>query len=304
MTDSAQAGSVEESETLPAGNPEQPSTPADNGSAAESDKAWFDGLSEGNRKLAETKGWLAPDGVEKALTSYAELERQQGDALKVPAPEAAQEEWDAFYSRLPEPMRPIESPDKLEFTRPEGLPEDLPYSDELANAAKPWMHEARLSPQQAQIMHDKFTGYMAEAAKAEQTRIAEAVETTADDLVKEWGPADSEGYKTKLELANRAMKNLGLVDSYKAKGILLPDGALTEPQIAKAFAAIGEAMFKEDTIGADGTRGGENPFKKNANGERNITAISALVKSDPERARRLAREAGENPDLWIPSNPL
>ena len=47
-----------------------------------------------------------------------------------------------------------------------------------------------------------------------------------------------------------------------------------------------------------------NPFKRNATGERNISAISALVKSDPARARRLAREAGENPDLWMPNNPL
>ena len=100
------------------------------------------------------------------------------------------------------------------------------------------------------------------------------------------------------------MKKLGLVDAYKAKGILLPDGALTDPRIAKAFHAIGEAMFTEDTIDAGGAPRGQNPFKRNAAGERNISAISALVKSDPARARRLAREAGENPDLWMSNNPL
>ncbi len=99
------------------------------------------------------------------------------------------------------------------------------------------------------------------------------------------------------------MKKLGLVDAYKAKGILLPDGSLTDPQIARAFHAIGERMFREDTIGGDGGQAAANPFKRDARGERDLAGINALVRSDPERAKRLAREAGENPDLWISSNP-
>lgn len=299
MADTAIVESVVEK---PAGNSAEPLVVADNGSAANAGKSWFDGLSEGNRKLAETKGWTTPDSADKVLSSYAELERQQGDALKLPTTDAP-EDWDKFYARLPEDRRPIASPDKIEFTRPDNLPENVPYSDELAKASKPWMHEAKLNPKQAQLMHDKFVGFMAEQATAQQAAVAQSVEATHDDLVKEWGPTDSDGFKTKLEVANRAMKKLGLVDAYKGKGILLPGGELTEPQIAKAFAAIGEAMFREDVIDAGGIPGGENPFKKNAAGDRNMTAISALVKTDPERAKRLAREAGENPDVWMPTNP-
>lgn len=302
MTDLVETGSVVE--TPPAGNPETPPVTTENGSAVEAGKSWFDGLSEGNRKLAETKGWTTPESIDKVLSSYSELERQQGESLRVPAPDAPKEDWDKFYSKLPETMRPVEAADKIEFKRPEGLPENLPYSDEMANASKQWMAEAKLSPTQAQAMHDKFAGYMAEQAQAQQVAIAKSVEDTHDNLVKDWGPVDSEGFKTKLEMANRAMKKLDLVDAYKAKGILLPDGSLTDAQIAKAFQAIGDAMFREDTIGADGNPGGENPFKRNAAGERNLTAISSLVKSDPERAKRLARDAGENPDIWMPQNPL
>ncbi len=145
---------------------------------------------------------------------------------------------------------------------------------------------------------------MAEQTQARLQAVGKSVEDTADALVKDWGPTDSEGYKTKLELANRAMKNLGLVDSYKASGILLPDGALTDPQIARAFSAIGEAMFKEDNLPGGGAASGDNPFKKDANGNRNLTAISPLVRSDPQRAEQLAREAGENPALWISKHPL
>ncbi|HYF53430.1 MAG TPA: hypothetical protein VEA41_04155 [Salinarimonas sp.] len=302
MSDTAQAGSVAAVEQS-AGNLDTPPANAENGSAAGAERSWFDGLSEGNRKLAEAKGWTKPDSIDTVLTSYAELERHQGSALRVPADDAPAEEWDKFYSRLPENMRPIQSPDKIEFKRPEGLPENLPYDDGLANTSKAWMAEAKLSPAQAQAMHDKFAGYMAEQAQAQQAALAKAVETTHDDLVKDWGPQDSDAFKAKLTLADRAMKKLDLADAFKEAGILLPDGALTKPGVARAFAAIGEAMFREDTIENDSIMGGENPFKKRADGSRNLTAISALAKSDPQRAERLAREAGEDPRAWMPNNP-
>lgn len=302
MTDAADAGSVVE--TPPAGNPAQPTPPADNGSAAEGAKSWFDGLSEGNRKLAETKGWTTPESLDKAFTSFAELERKIGDSLRVPEAGAPKEDWDKFYSKLPDAMRPVESAEKIEFKRPEGLPENLPYSEEMATASKQWMAEAKLSPTQAQAMHDKFAGYMAEQATARQAEIAQSVEETHDALVKEWGPLDSDGFKQKQELANRAIKKLDLVETFKQSGILLPDdGALTDARIAKAFQVIGETMFKEDNLPEGGSFGVENPFKKDAGGNRNLTAISALVKNDPQRAERLAREAGEDPRKWISSNP-
>ena len=102
MTDTAEAGSVAAEQ--PAGNPAQATETVDNGSATESAKSWLDGLSEGNRKLAETKGWTTDDAPEKVLSSYAELERKVGDNLKVPAPDAPKEEWDKFHAKLPEDM--------------------------------------------------------------------------------------------------------------------------------------------------------------------------------------------------------
>ncbi|TGQ69864.1 hypothetical protein EN829_013150 [Mesorhizobium sp. M00.F.Ca.ET.186.01.1.1] len=303
MTDLADAGSVA-ARALPAGNPVGPSAGADIGSAAPAAKSWFDGLSEGNRKLAEAKGWTKAENLDRVFTSYAELERQQGESLRVPGKDASREDWDKFHARLPEQMRPLTSAEKVEYRRPEGLPENFAYSDELASASKAWAVEAGASPKTAQAYHDRFVGYMAEQAARQEVALARSVEATHDDLVKDWGPTDSDGFRQKLEVANRAMKKLGLVDAYKAKGILLPDGALTDPQIARAFHAIGDAMFREDTIDAGARSSGGNPFKRNATGDRNLTAISALVKSDPARARRLAREAGENPDRWMPNNPL
>ncbi|TIS05585.1 MAG: hypothetical protein E5X14_19710, partial [Mesorhizobium sp.] len=113
MTDLAEAGSVA---SRPAGNLATPPAHGDNGSAPAVGRSWFfDGLSEGNRKLAEAKGWNKAESLDRVFTSYAELERQQGESLRVPAKDAPKEEWDRFHSRLPDAMRPLTSAEKVEY---------------------------------------------------------------------------------------------------------------------------------------------------------------------------------------------
>jgi len=292
MSEHADAGSVA-ADAQPAGNLANAQLASENGSAEGAAISWLNGLSEGNRKLAETKGWNSTEGLDKALTSYVELEQRQGSMIALPAADAPPEEWqEKVLSRLPEAMRPAPSPDKIEYKRPEGLPADLPYNDDLATASKQWAVDAKLSSAQAQVIHDGFVKMAAQQVAAQQAEIGKAVETTHGELVRAWGPQDSEGFKRKHELANRAMKKLGLVESYKAKGILLPDGALTEPQIAKAFAEIGERMFREDTVDHGSVPTGVNPFKEET---KNVTQQSAIKKNDPTLARRLIREAGKDP---------
>jgi hypothetical protein len=302
MSDQAASGSVEQAAPVPAGAPTDASPPPVNGSSGAGETNPFAGLQdEGARKWVESKGYKSVSDVVGAAHS---LEQRLGTVVTVPAADAPKEDWDKFVAKLPEARRPIEAPEKLEFKRPEGLPENLPYNEELANAAKPWMHEAGLTAGQAQTMHDKFAGYMAEQATAYEQTLAKSVTETHDALVKEWGPVDSPAFKEKLAIADRAMKGLGLVDAYKAKNILLADGSLTDPQIAKAFLAIGEKMFKDDTVGAGDLALAGNPFKRDASGERNLKGISALIKKDPQAAARLAREAGEDPNVWLGTNPL
>ena len=295
MSDTATEGSVVQPSAVPAGTPEAQPAVVDNGSAAPVTTDPFSGLSEDTRSWVETKGYKSQEDI---VTAYKNLEQRFGGAVTVPKEDAPKEEWDKFKSKLPESMRPPESPDKYEFKRPEGLPEDMPYSEELAATSKNWMHEAELNPRQANLLHDKFAQFQAEQVTAARQQAAQAVEDTHADLTKEWGPVDSESFKAKHELANRAVKKLGLADAFQQAGIVLPDGALTNPQIAKAFAAVGDSMFREDTIGSDAAAVNGNPFKRDGAGQLNPTAISALVKSDPPRAARLAREAGENPADW------
>lgn len=294
MTESAAEGSVEATADAAssAGAPEAQAAVADNGSAATADNDPFAGLQdEGARNWVDTKGYKTPEDIIKAAQS---LEQRLGTSLTPPKDDAPAEEWDKFYGKLGRP----ESPDKYEFARPEGLPEDLPYNQEMADVSKTWMHEAGLNGKQAQAIHDKFAGYMADQQKQALAAQAEAVEATHADLTKEWGPTDSEGFKAKQELAGRAAKKLGLMESFQKGGLVLADGAMTDPQLAKALSVVGETMFKEDTIGNDPLAVGGNPFKRDNGGNRNLSGINSLVKNDPERAKRLAREAGESPEKW------
>lgn len=293
--DTATEGSVVQ-ETASAGAPDVQPAVVDNGSPAPAPTDPFSGLQdEGARKWVETKGYKSPSDVVKAAQS---LEERLGTSISVPKEDAPAEEWKKFHDRLPEAMRPVESADKLDLKRPEGLPEGLPWNADAEAAFKTWAVEDGLSAKQAQGQLDKFAKFQAEQFTALQEKQAKAVSDTHSDLTKEWGPLDSEGFKTKLALADRAASKLGLVDAFKEAGVILPDGSLTNPQIAKALSVVGESMFREDTIGDDRTVITDNPFKRDADGKPNLTGINALVKSDPDRAKRLAREAGENPTRW------
>jgi hypothetical protein len=284
----ADAGSVAQQSAASAGAPDQTQQqPAGNGSTAGSESP-FTGLQDaGAREWVGKKGYKSVEDLAKAALS---LEGRLGSSVTVPGADATETEWNSFYSRAGRP----EKPDAYELKRPEGLPSDLPYDEALAGSFKTWAHQAGLNGRQAQTLHDAFAKSQAEQAAAHVTALTKAVETTADALVKEWGPQDSEGFKTKHELANRALKKLGLVESFQRSGIILKDNALTDPALAMAFAQIGEKMFAEDSIDGGDAPGGKNPFK-----EMNLSEISALVKSDPDKARRLAREAGKNPDEWV-----
>src|SRR6185437_3686507 len=82
--------------------------------------------------------------------SYAELEKSYGSSLRMPAPDAPQEERDAFYSKLGRP----ESPDKYEIKFGEGVAVD----DKLLGSFREAAHKLGLSQQQAQALGEWWAG--------------------------------------------------------------------------------------------------------------------------------------------------
>ena len=84
-----------------------------------------------NLDWAKAKGWLNDDGTLKAREvgeGYRQIEKQMGAINRVPDEKAKPEEWEAFHTRMGWPGEAK----GYEFKRPDGLPENLPYDERMA----------------------------------------------------------------------------------------------------------------------------------------------------------------------------
>lgn len=259
---------------------------ADQGSTG-SDVNWVAGLqSEDNRTLVEAKQWKSP---EDAIKSYRELEAHASKAVKVPGADATAEDWNAFYGKLGRP----ESPDKYELKlNTEAVPQDFPYDEKSAIEFRTWAHEAGLSPQQAQSLHDKFVGQQANVFTSTLEQRAKAEGDAHRAITSQWGDPDTDGYKHNLEYTSRAISQLGLKDSLVKGGILSPQGSVLDPNVAFALAKVGKEMYGEDSTATNASGTLNNPFSAE---NFNLTQQGTLVRDDPSKAKSLIRAAGGNP---------
>lgn len=251
---------------------------------------WLAGLSEDNRSLVEAKKWDAPEAVVK---SYRDLEAHASKALVPPSEDAKPEDWDAFYGKLGRP----ENPDGYEFKLPEGVPEDMPYDDTLKTEFQTWAHEAGLTPKQAAMMHDKYVQQAGQQYSTAVEDTATKVTGAHDELTKAWGDPGSEKYQRNVELADRAIRQLGgeeLRTELKQFGFMTDKGEVASAKITQMLANIGEQLYAEDAVYA-GPTATDNPF---ADGKQNLTEQGKIVRSDPKRAKALIQAAGKNPALY------
>lgn len=267
---------------------------AGTGQEAATESDWRAAFSEDNRKTIDAKGWKTADDV---LKSYADMERAYTDtrqkALTLPGQDAKPEDWDKFYARVGRP----EKPEGYQFKLPEGLPEAFPYDDTSAKKFQNWAHKAGLSPTQAQSLHDEFVRDMASSLTAVDAESQKATAAAHEALVKAWGDPESESYKRNVSLADRAIRQLGgqeLLSELKTNGVLSKDGAVKSPRLAQALAKVGGELYAEDAL-YGGFSGVENPF---SNKTENLTQQGQIIRSDPDRARALIRNAGMNPKDW------
>ena len=253
---------------------------------------WLAGLSEDNRSLVEAKKWGSdPNQVVKG---YRDLEAHASRALVPPGNDAKPEDWDAFYGKLGRP----ETPDGYAFALPEGVPDDMPYDDTLKTQFQVWAHEAGLTPKQAARMHDNYV-QQAGQAYAQAVDSTNAMITDAhDDLVKAWGDPGSPGHQRNVELASRAVRQLGgdeLRDELTRFGFITQRGEVASAKITQMLAKVGEQLFAEDTVYA-GPTASSNPFADGPH--HNLTEQGKILRSDPKRARALIQAAGQDPALY------
>lgn len=265
----------------PAGNPPSTTTGGGEGNSAD---AWAGLQDEGNRTLVTSKGWKSPDD---AIKGYAALEAKLGSSLTVPGSDASAEEWTAFYAKVGRP----ETADKYEFKLPDGVPKDMPYDAKIAQSLKEWSHKAGLSTQQAAAIHDEYVRYAAGTMSGLAAQQEAATEAAHAALVKEWGAPDTPKFTRNVELANRAIRNMGgneLVAELRSFGVLNAEGTPLSPKLAIALAKAGEGMYAEDTLFGKPETHSANPFSRGAT--ENMTEQNRLIKearSDPAKKEYL-----------------
>lgn len=248
---------------------------------------WVAGLQvEDNRTLVEAKQWKSADD---AIKSYRDLEAHAGKAITVPGADATAEDWNAFYGKLGRP----ESPDKYELKlNTEAVPQDFPYDEKSAIEFRTWAHEAGLTPQQAQSLHDKFVGQQAGVFTSAREQMVAAEGDAHRAITSQWGDPDTDSYKHNLEYTSRAISQLGLKDSLVKGGILSPQGSVLDPTVAFALAKVGKEMYGEDSTATNASGSLNNPFSDE---HENLTQQGQLIRSDPGKAASLIRAAGKNP---------
>ena len=257
------------------------------------------GLDQAARESFEAEGLNTSDKVGEVYKNAYLLKQKLGNSLTVPGENATPEDRQAFFDKASKAW----TPEGYEFKMPEGLPETFAYDQDFAKEAADWFKESGLHPNQAQALHDKWVGKMAEAqskaAEAEQAKqqaMDEAKQKAHQDLVKEFGDPQSDGYRNIVAKAERAMSGLDAADWLTEKGILSEPGEggarqVLDPQGVRLLAKIADGMFAEDGLLGDGG-GGKNPF---ASDSVNLTAQSKLLRERPQDARSLIIAAGKDP---------
>jgi len=167
--------------------------------------AWHDQLPDDLKGHETLAGYQKLEEAARAILDLQgkvpELEGKLQNAVMRPGEAAKPEELDAFYNALGRP----EKPEAYSFGKPEGLPEGIPYDENLETQMKQVFHSAGLNDQQGQAVFkafmDNYSGKYLETAK----QMKEVHERDVAELKRIWGD-DVEEMQNK---ASRAATKLG-----------------------------------------------------------------------------------------------
>jgi hypothetical protein len=254
----------------PAPAPAAAPAPAPAPSSAPAD--WLSGLTPEVKSLIEVKGYKTPNDLG---TAYINAERAIGaDKIVLPGKDAKPEEWDAYYAAAGWPKD--KGADGYQFTKPGKVPEGFTYSEDSAKAFAKWAHDARLTPTQAQKVHDSYVAMQLDAWNTAVASRAEGQAGTLTALKTEWGTA----FDTNVDLAKRAMAWAG-GDELKAF-VNGPEALGNNAPLIKAFAKIGKAMGETmaDGMGAKPQGFAKSPEEAKAE----IARIQGEAAGNPKHA--------------------
>ncbi len=240
--------------------------------------AWYSTVlkDQANQEYMKSKGLVDPDALAK---SYRELEGKLGQRSEGP--------------------KAPESPDKYQFKVPTDLPKEAQYSTEFASWFKNAAHKAGMSQEQAAGLHDAFVEYAKDAggksAEAAGQSLQKSVVDAKSMLTGEWGAMEGPAFARNLDLAQRAMRQLGLDAEKMGAATKTPDGKflVTNGEFFTAMAKVGAGMYAEDSLfGSVDTA--TNPFDPKTE---NVAMQGRIVREDRDKAKLLVQAAGREKEF-------
>lgn len=244
--------------------------------------AWLAGLDDTSRELATKKNWKSPSDLTK---SYVELEK-------------------AFSARQAD-GKPAYKADDYKVDIPANA-KDIDYNEDFANGFKQVAIEKGLSPEVFKAVHDWYTNYATELVGKMGTTQAEQLKTQVTSaeaaLVKDWGAKNNPIFARNAELAQRAIKQLGIMDDLVDAGAIVQDASgqkvVANAKLFAALAKVGQSMYAEDHVYNDNVSNGENPFDPKTS---NSQLQGELIKNDPEKALLLIAALPQGAQqMWAP----
>ena len=226
---------------------------------------WYEQLGEDYKDNASLKNFTTVEGLAK---SYLNTKSMVGKK-QTPGEFASDEDRAEFFKSLGKP----DTSDGYEFSKPENVPEDMPYSEErdiwFGNIA----HKYNLTKEQAQGMRNEWNEMQIESHNNASKEVDAEYDASTNALKEEWGNA----YEDKVNLANKA------VSTYSAAETLQRLGLDNNPDLVKLFANIGASMSEDQLVTGK--------------------AITSDVMSPSEAKEKIA-EINSNPAFTNPDHPM
>lgn len=246
------------------GSVQETGNPVDNDSV-DGGNEWRNGLDEFS-EVIDSKGWKNNNDV---LKSYVNLEKAVGaDKVVLPQKDSDILQWEGW-----EKLGVPETSEQYAMNQPDNFES---YDSNLSNDMRETFHQAKLTPQQAQFIHDKYVERMSNTFnESVQSQQDQAIDWE-NSLKKEYGRAFDE----RIEAARLAVREYGTPELQKA---LDESGLGSHPELVKAFSKVGMSL-------------GKGPQFKDAesSGQFGIT---------PDMAKEQIAQVRNNPGLYDQSHP-
>ena len=227
-------------ESVITGNSEAPTQDVANEATNETQsqgESWADAKYD---EVIQAKGWGNADDV---LQSYTNLEKTIGvDKVALPSGESDIFEWEG-WSALGVP----ESSEDYSLNAPDGMSN---YDGDLSSDMREIFHQAKLTPQQAQFVHDKYVERFMGQADMGQAEQTQQIEAWDKEIRSEYGTAFDE----RISAARMAVREFGGND---LANLMDETGLGNHPTVVRAFVKAGmqlgtSGQFKDGGSGSFG----------------------------------------------------